>query len=249
MIMDTPPVHYVTSPSTVQMQFAYSSDLNDVKHGIMIDRLIADDNTPDLVKELLNLYKETNSIEVQNKIVQGLMLYNQRHRNDKSYINNDQPLLKSFFYELIDSKSLNQKMADDATRGFIDTHSSEEIMANKDKIDKWLPITGHYSSIMLKYALVHKSKDLQLIYIKSIINELRKANNSDLDSYLFGPLSMGYQGSGKNFLEPESKQMVADYLKEVRYKYTDQGIKSNPNDMHRRSTAPYYFELLKNMEI
>jgi len=66
---------------------------------------------------------------------------------------------------------------------------------------------------------------------------------------LFGPLSMGYQGSGKNFLEPESKQMVADYLKEVRYKYTDQGIKSNRNDTHRRSTAPYYFELLKNMEI
>ncbi|WP_242601997.1 hypothetical protein [Legionella yabuuchiae] len=247
MIMDTPPVHYVTSPSTVQMQFAYNSNLNDVKRGIMIDRLIADDTETDLVKKLLNLYNETDNIEVKNKIVQGLMLYNQRHRNVKYYIKNDQPLLKGFFTELLDSKSLNPKMADDAIRGFIDTHSSEEIMISRDKIDKWLPTTGHYSSIMLKYTLVHKSKDLQPIYIKSIVDELRKANNSDLDSYLFGPLSIGYQGTGKNLLEPESKQIVADYLKEVRYKYTPQGIKANPKDTHRNTTAPYYFELIKHM--
>ncbi|KTD62122.1 hypothetical protein [Legionella spiritensis] len=30
MIMDTPPVHYMTSPSTVQMQFAYNSNLNEM---------------------------------------------------------------------------------------------------------------------------------------------------------------------------------------------------------------------------
>jgi hypothetical protein len=220
MIMDTPPTHYVTPPSTVQMQFAYNSHLNDIKRGIMIDRLIADDNEPDLVKKLLNLYNEADSIEVKNKIVQGLMLYNQRHRNNRTFVKNDQPLLKAFFPELLDSKSLNSKMADDTIRGFIDTHSSEEIITNLDKIDKWLPITGHYSSIMLKYTLVHKSKELQRIYIKIIVAELRKANNSDLDSYLFGPLSMGYQGPGKNLLEPESKQVVVDYLKEVRYKYT-----------------------------
>lgn len=247
MIMDSPPAHYATSPSTVQMQFAYNSNLNDVKRGIMIDRLIADDNEPDLVKKLLNLYTETDNIEVKNKIVQGLMLYNQRHRNNKPFVKNDQPLLKVFFAELLDSKALNSKMADNTIRGFIDTHSSEEIMTNLDKIDKWLPTTGHYSSIMLKYTLVHKSKELQRIYIKSIIAELRKANNSDLDSYLFGPLSMGYQGTGKNLLEPESKQVVVDYLKEVRYKYTPQGIKAAPKDTHRSTTAPYYFELVKNM--
>lgn len=249
MIMDTPPDHYVTSPSTVQMQFAYNSNLNDIKRGIMIDRLIADDNEPDLVKKLLNLYNETGNIGVRNKIVQGLILYNQRHRNNKPFIKNDQPLLKAFFSELLDSKSLNPKMSDDVIRGFIDTHSSEEVMNNLGKIDKWLPATGHYSSIMLKYALIHKSKELQRIYIKSIVAELRAANNSDLDSYLFGPLSMGYQGTGKNLLEPESKQLVADYLKEVRYKYTPQGIKAAPEDKHRNTTAPYYFELIKNMGI
>lgn len=249
MIMDTPPAHYITSPSTVQMQLAYNPSLNDVKRGIMIDRLIANDAEPDLVKKLLNLYNETDSIEVKNKVVQGLMLYDQRHRNIKSYIHNEQPLLKVFFAELLDSESLNSKMADDAIRGFVDTHSAEEIMINRDKIDKWLPNTGHYSSIMLKYTLVHKSKDLQRIYIKSIVKELREANNSDLDSYLFGPLSMGFQGSGKNLLEPESKQAVVDYLKEVRYKYTSKGIKANPKDKHRSTTAPIYFELIKNIGI
>jgi hypothetical protein len=247
MIMDAPPVHYVTSPSTVQMQFAHNSNLNDVKRGIMIDRLIADDAEPDLVRKLLNLYNETKNVEVKNKIVQGLMTYNQRHRNVQSYINNDKPLLKAFFAELLSSKSLNPKMADDVIRGFIDTHSTEEIMANLDKINKLLPTVGHYSSIMLKYTLVHKSKELQKIYIKSIVEELREANNSDLDSYFFGPLSIGYQGSGKNLLEPESKQIVADYLKEVRHKYTSQAIKANPKDTHRATTAPYYFELIKYM--
>lgn len=247
MIMDSPPIHYVTSPSTAKMQFAYNSNLNEVKRAIMIDRLIADDSEPDLVKKLLNLYNETNSMEVKNTIVQDLMLYNQRHRNVQSYVNNDKPILKAFFAELLYSKSLNPKMADDAIRGFIDTHSPEEIMANLDKINKLLPIAGHYSSVMLKYSLVHKSKELQKIYIKSIVEELREANNSDLDSYFFGPLSIGYQGSGKKLLEPESKKIVADYLKEVRHKYTAHGIKSNPKDTNRITTAPYYFELIKYM--
>lgn len=249
MIMDAPSVHYVTSPSTIQMQFAYDSNLNDVKRGIMIDRLIAEDTEPDLVKKLLKLYSESDSIEVKNKIVQGLMLYNQRHRNVKSYINNEQPLLKVFFTELLNSKSLTPKMADDGVRGFIDTHSPDEVMANLDKINKWLREVDHYSSIMLKYTLVHKSKSLQRIYMKSIVKELREANNSDLDSYLFGPLSIGYKGTGKNLLEPESKQMVIDYLHEVRHKYSPQGIQANPNDSHRITTAPYYFELKKNMGI
>src|SRR5690606_33493838 len=131
-----------------------------------------------------------------------------RHRKLDSYISKEQPLLKSFFAELLDSQLLNSEMADNAIRGFIDTHSADEIMANQDKIEKWLPITNHYSSIMLKYTLVHRSKELQRIYIKSSVQELREAINSDLDSYLFGPLVIGHEGSGKDFLEPESKQIV-----------------------------------------
>lgn len=85
--------------------------------------------------------------------------------------------------------------------------------------------------------------------MQSIVNELRIANDSDLDSYLFGPLSIGYQGAGKNLLEPEAKQMLIDYLKQVQYKYTLKGIKANPEDFHRSTTAPYYAELIKNMNL
>lgn len=99
MIMNAPPAHYVMPPSTVQMQFAYNSNLNDVKRGVMIDRIIADDAEPDVVQKLLKLYAETDSTEVKNKIVQGLMLYDQRHRNVKTYFNNEQPLLKVFLRE------------------------------------------------------------------------------------------------------------------------------------------------------
>lgn len=247
MIMDAPPSHYVTTPSSVQMNLAYDSHLNDVKRGIMSDRLIADDTEPDIVRKLLTLYATTDSVEVKNKVVQNLMLYNQRHRNVKLYIQNDQPLLKTFFAEILDNKSLTPKMADDGVRGFIETHSSGEIMTNLNKINKWLPIAGHYSSIMLKYSLVFKSTELQSIYIKSIVNELHKANNSDLDSYFFGPLSIGYQGTGKNLLAPDSRRVVIDYLKEVHHKYTLKGIKANSQDFHRGTTAPYYFELIKSM--
>ena len=209
--------------------------------------MIANDNEPNIVKKMLDLYEKTESVEIKNKIAQDLMLYDQRHQNNTSYLNQDQPLLKAFFTRLLDSEKLNTKLADDAIRGYINTHSSEEIILNKSKIDKLLPKTGHYASIMLKYSLVHKSKELQNIYIKSIIKELRQANNSDLDSYLFGPLSIGYQNTGNDLLEPESKKLVIDYLKEVEYKYSEHGIQANSSDRHRISTAPYYFGLKKAM--
>ena len=248
-IMDAPPSHYVTSPSTVQLQFAYDPTLHDIKRGIMIDRLIAEDVETDLVKKLLHLYDETDQSEVKHKIVQGLMLYNQRHKNIASYTHHEHPLLKAFFAELLNAKSLHSKMADDVIRGYIETHAPEEIMVNRGNIDKWLSNVDHYSSIMLKYTLVHQSKALQQIYIKSIVDELREANSADLDSYLFGPLSIGYQHSGENLLEPTVRQMIIDYLKEVRPKYTSQDIKVHLTNPHRSITAPYYFKLIKQLGI
>ena len=138
-------------------------------------------------------------------------------------------------------------MADTGARGYIDTHTADEITNNVDKINESLKHVNHHSSVMLKYTLTFKSKELQKIYMKSLVNELKRANDSDLDSYLFGPLSIAYQGTGKDLLEPEPKQVVINYLKEVRFKYTPQGIKANPNDPHRSTTSPYYFELIKNM--
>lgn len=249
MIMDAPPTHYVTSTSAVQVQLAANPELNDIKRGIMIDKLVSQATEPDLVKKLLTIYNETDRVEVKSKVVENLMLYNQQHNNKKAYINNEQPLVKDFFEQLLDSKSLAPQMDDTGIRGFIDTHTPDEITNKLDQINEKLTHVNHYSSVMLKYALTFKSKELQKLYMKSLINELKTANDSDLDSYLFGPLSIAYQSMGKNLLEPESKQVVIDYLKEVRYKYTPNGIKANLKDFHRSSTAPYYFELIKNMGI
>lgn len=245
-IMDTPqaPPNYV-APISAYMRFAYDDSLNDVKRGAMIDKITSKASEVDLVPKLLRLYDETDREEVKNKIVSGLMFHAQGELREHPS-SRDKELLRNFFHKLIGEK-LNQHCADWATMGFIDTHTPDEIIQNLDKIDTQLATATHPASITLKYKLVHKSKTLQPIYIKAIVDELRAANNSDLDSYFFGPLAIGYQGTGKNLLDPESRQTVINYLEEVRYKYTSKGIKANPDDFHRGTTAPYYFELLKHM--
>ena len=250
MIMNTPPTppaHYVIAPQSAQMRFAYDEKLNDIKRGIMIDRLTSRGTEPDLTLKLITLYRETTNISVKEKVISGLMIHYQHHLHLHQNTE-EQQLLKSFFSELLYEK-LTPKAADSTIRGFVDLHTPDEVMNNLPRIDSLLASVNHTSSIMLKYSLVHKSKELQPIYLESIVNELRMANDSDLDSYLFGPLSIGYEGSGKNLLEPKSKQIVIDYLNEVKYKYSSKGIKARPDDFHRSTTAPYYIALIKKMGI
>lgn len=239
------PKNFITNMSDY-MRLAYDNNLSDVKRGILIDKITSKVSDPDLVPKLLRLYDETDREEVKNKIVSGLMFHVQGELREHPNAN-DYELLKNFFHRLIGEK-LNQRCADWATMGFLDTHNADETWQNLDKIDAQLSVATHYASVTLKYKIVHKSKELQPIYIRSIINELREANNSDLDSYFFGPLAIGYNGTGKNLLTPESKQLVIEYLKDVKYKYTEEGI-ANSNDIHRGSTAPSYYELIENMGI
>ena len=250
MIMDNPPtapMHDVTITQSAEMKFAYDEKLNDIKRGIMIDRLTSRGTEPEMTSKLINLYKETTNISVKEKVISGLMIHYQHHL-DLNKDSREQQVLKNFFSELLYEK-LTPKAVDNTIRGFVDLHTPEEVSSHLLQIDTLLATVNHTSSIMLKYALVHKSKELQPIYMQSIVNELRTANDSDLDSYLFGPLSIGYQGAGKNLLAPEAKQMVINYLKQVQHKYTSEGIKANPEDFHRNTTAPYYFELVKNMNL
>ncbi|MDF1757602.1 MAG: hypothetical protein P1U74_04835 [Legionellaceae bacterium] len=248
-VIDIPlkgPTNYV-APMSAYMRFAYSNIISDMKRGAMIDKITAKGTEIDLVPKLLRLYDETDSEEVKNKIVSGLMFHVQgnlrEHPNQR-----DMDLLRGFFQKLIGEK-LNQRCSDWATMGYLDTHTADETEQNLDKINNQLANATHPASITLKYKLVHKSKSLQPIYIKSIVDELRKADDSDLDSYFFGPLAIGYQGTGENLLDPESKQTVINYLDDVRYKYTTEGIKENPNDFHRTTTAPFYFELINLMNV
>jgi hypothetical protein len=177
MIMDAPPKlpeTYIAAPMSAYMRFAYDNRLNDFKRGIMIDRITIRGTEPDLVPKLLKLYNETDNAEVRYRIISGLMSYNQVNlRNNPN--SRDKELLKNFFSELINEK-LSPASSNDVVLGFIQTHSVDEISQNLDKIDAQLKDTSHHSSIMTKYILVHKSKELQNIYVKSILDELREAN-------------------------------------------------------------------------
>jgi hypothetical protein len=240
------PHYIVPQSSSVEMRFAYDENMDELKRGIMLDRLTSRGEEPELTSKLIKLYRETKSIPVKEKIISGLMIYSQQNF-DLDKATEEQKLVKSFFSELLYER-LTPKAADNTIRGFIDLHTSDEIMINLIQLDSQLTTVNKASSIMLKYALVYKSKELQPIYMKSITKELHDANDSDLDSYLFGPLSLAYKSRGKNLLEPKSKQIVINYLKETRYKYTASNmLKASSNDLHRTTTAPYYFELIKNM--
>jgi len=244
-IMNTPiksSNNYI-STNSAYMRFAFDENLNEVKRGAMIDKITSKGNEINLVSNLIKLYNETNNEEVKNKVVSGLMYHVQGELRQHPNIN-DKELLRNFFHGLI-SEKLNQLRANWATMGFIDTHTPEEILNNVDKIDNQLVVTTHQASIIIKYKLVFISKELQSIYIQSIVDELKKANDSDLDGYFFGPLIIGYKATGKNLLNPESKKIILTYLDDMKFKYSKEGIKSNPNDFHRQMTAPIYFELLK----
>jgi hypothetical protein len=202
-----------------------------------------------LMINLLKLYEKTDRKEIKKHIISGLMFYNQlqlrKNPNEKNKI-----LLKHFFSKLLYEKH-DPQSTDWITMGFIDSHTTEEIVKNLDKINDQLASMSHKSSIILKYSLVYQSKELEPIYIRSIIDELRKANNADLDDFFFGPLSIGYNGTGKDLLLPESRKMVIDYLKEVRHKYTPAGIKKNKlSHGEKLGMTPMDFEnLIKAMNI
>lgn len=153
MLMDAPPKPpeaYITTPMSAYMRFASSDILNDDRRGIMIDKLTSKGSEPDLVPKLLKLYNDTSHEEVKTKIVSGLVLYNEVHLRKK--LNpRDTELLRSFFSQLINEK-LSQHSANWATTGFVETHSSEEILQNLDKIDSQLLVAGHHPSIMIKYS-------------------------------------------------------------------------------------------------
>ena len=239
--------HYtVPQTSSIEMLFAYDENLNESKRSIMIDRLTSKGEEPELTSKLIKLYRETTNQPVKESIISGLMIHYQRHL-DLEKQSEEQTLLKSFFSELLYEK-LTTKATDNAIRGFIDLHTTDEIMSNIQQINFQLSHINHTSSIMLKYSLIHKSRKLQPIYMESLVKELHDTNDSDLDSYLFGPLSLAYESIGKNLLEPKSKQMVVNYLKAVRYKYMPSNmIKTSIKDPHISTTAPYYFDLIKNM--
>ncbi len=232
MIADIPMQQETPQHIAAEMRLANDPQLNDIKRGIFIDRLTIGGKDPDTVSKMLKLYDETDSKELKAKIIQGMMIHYQQHL-DLSKNTTDQMLLKSFFATRLEEK-INNQVASNVVRSFVDLHSTQEVIANMDKINDLLTKMPHESSVMLKISLASKSKEIETIYMKSLIAELKEVNSSDLDGFLFGPLVMAYKQSSKpvsqEILNPESREELIHYLKYVEYKYTDKGLRENTKD-------------------
>ncbi|MDF1826812.1 MAG: hypothetical protein P1U39_00815 [Legionellaceae bacterium] len=245
--MDAPP----KSPETYvkhayySEKLAYDGQLDDLKRGIMIDRITLRGTEQDLVPKLLNLYNETDNTEVRYRIISGLMSYNQTMLSNHAHAR-DEALLRQFFFRLLHEK-VSPASSNDVALGFIQTHSIDQIMENLDAIDAQLKVSSHHDSVMTKYMLVHESKALQDIYIQSILDELREASSVELDDYFFGPLAIGFNASGKALLSPENTKLIMDYLNEVDFKYTTHGISKHSHTDPSYGITSMDYEHLRNV--
>jgi len=243
MIVDNPQQHLVEAPYAQHLKTAKDKRVKDVIRGGLLDVIALTFSDSEIPLKMIEMYKASESEEVRVKIVQNVMVFNQSHGGEDKYKKDSLPKVRAFFERLLHDKKLAMKISDNALRGYIDTHTSEEIIANKELVDaKLANLETHEQSIMLKSALMFKSKDLQAIYTKSAVDELRHENKSDLDSYLFGPLSLAYK-EHLGFLSKDSENIVIDYLNEVQFKYTAMGILNDTEDFTRSTTAPYHAAL------
>jgi hypothetical protein len=148
--------------------------------------------------------------------------------------------VRTFFERVLQKTMLTQKQADWGVLGFVQTHTADEVIANLDIINAALAQTNHVASIQNKYSLAFKSSKLQSLYMQSMVDELMIVDNSDLDSYLLGPLSMGLENTGVALLTPESQEIIRAFLRERETRYSAEGIIAHKKDYHRGITFGVY---------
>ncbi len=249
VILENPQNNAVQPKYVEEFRIAKDKRVKDIIRGGMLDLISITSNDVRAPIKMISMYDKHESEEVKMKIVQNVMIFDQRHNREEKYIKESLPKVREFFEHLMRDKTLSRNINDDALRGFIDTHSSDEIIASKELVDfKLAHLPAHEISIMLKSALMFKSPELQRIYTGSVVTELREVSKSDLDSYLFGPLSLAYKAHPE-FLTKESENLVSDYLIEVQFKYSTKGIVSDKEDFTRSTTAPYHAALSQALGI
>jgi hypothetical protein len=79
--------------------------------------------------------------------------------------------------------------------------------------------------------------------VKSIIVQLRKANDTDLDAFALTPFSMAYKNLGKGVLSEESRQELIGYLNYVKPKYTVKNATTS-SDLRMRLASKAYNDLI-----
>jgi hypothetical protein len=172
-----------------------SSELNDIKKGIFIDRLSII-GQPGTIETFIELYPDSNK-SVKNKLLQGMMIYYQRHETGN---------LKSFYEPLM--AVADKYNADKILRGYIDFSSDDEIIANKALINKVAQITEPHLLASIYHNAVMRSKETEAAYFDDYLSLFKKQNNSDFDDLFFGYMKIGY----RNLKNPESITIVKSFV-------------------------------------
>ena len=183
----------------------------------------------DVIPKFLELYKTEKNTEIKSKLIQGTMIYYQNHR-DQIKASSDYQSLKSFYADLLYTELLGTD-ADNVIRGFIDFHSPQEILQSRGQIDKHCANVEPNLLLGLKHQLASVSKELEAIYIPSMISMLKKYNRSDLDDMFYGIIKMNYKK-----LSTQAKNEVKAYVNSSATNYFSKSMHGN-NDP--------YFEIAK----
>ncbi len=211
MVADIPLHQETPTHIAAEWKFAKDGRVNEIKRGIFIDRLSMS-NEKDVIPKFLEFYQNEPSEEIRSKLIQGTVIYYQGHR-DQINASSDYELLKAFYNNLL-YKELSNKDADNVIRGFVDFHSPQEILKNQPQIDKQLIKVEPNLALGLQLQLASTSKELEEIYIHSIIKMLEKYIRSDLDDMFFGLIKFSYKN-----LSQKSQAEVKTYINSCAKKY------------------------------
>ena len=226
------------TPTHIASEWKYAADhhVNEIKRGIFIDRLSMS-NEKNAIPRFIEMYKKEQNAEIKSKLIQAVMIYYQSHREEIK-ASADYAQLKAFYDDLI-VKNSSDKDADNIIRGYIDFHSPQEILENRKQIDKQFTYVEPHLALGLKQQLIFTSKELEAIYMPSMIEMLKKNNRSDLDDMFFGITKMGYKR-----LSNKSREQVKGYMDSVESKYISPGISGNTDPYLR--VAKQSFSDLRN---
>lgn len=204
-IQDETPAHLAK-----EWEFAEDESVIDVKRGIFLDRLsiVEEQNT---INKLLDIYKITKSYEVKSKVIQALQTYFQN--NKKLMSAQEKKRLKSFYNDHL-QKQLRSIDIDKIVRGYIEMNDAQNILRMHNKIDDQITKTEGRMALGLRLDIANKSQQLEKIYMPIIVENLKKANRSDLDGMFFGITKIRI----KTF-ESESIKIIKEYLKTRKNKY------------------------------
>ncbi|STX28460.1 Uncharacterised protein [Legionella beliardensis] len=222
----------------VEWEFAANKNVNSTKRGIFIDRLSIS-NEQDVISRFLEMYKRDSNPEIRSKLIQGIMIYYQNNREQTDNTLDDE-LLKQFYSGLLNQK-LARNDADKVIRGYIDFHSPEEIMNHRVDVEKQMIGIEPRLELGLRHELAYKSKELEKIYITSIIKMLKKHQRSDLDGMFFGMTNIWF----KNLKDGESIEKIKSYMKLSKKKYMN--VRPGNEDLYADVARISFQELNKSL--